>query len=127
MFEDCINVCDVQINTLYSLEDIDDRYWLTRHNRVYDNVTGKLVNVRLTNFGYPSVDMKRSDGSCRSVTMHKIIALARINNGPYECIEHLNDIPWDLRVSNLCFPRLKETLRELLKMAEEIVPLLFFE
>lgn len=91
------------INKLYSLDDISVRYVLTSDNLVYNTSSKKFVSINITMSGYPYVTLITKFGRWRKVTLHKIIALARICNGPYEIIEHLNDNPLDLRVSNLKF------------------------
>ena len=105
------DVPQIPINTLYALEDIRDCYFLTMYNLVMNIQTRKYCSVNITNRGYLYVTMGvKPNGSniWRKVTLHKIIALGRIHNGPYECIEHINDNPFDLRVANLRFSTQQE-------------------
>lgn len=43
--------------------------------------------------------------------MHHLIALAYIENKPYDVIEHLNDDPMDYRVENLMFSNQSQNLK----------------
>lgn len=99
--------CDLPINSLYSLEHIPDNYWLTNYNLVFDKLRERHKGISILTTGYPSVSFSIRNKT-HTVTLHKIIALARINNGPYECIEHINDDPFDVRVSNLRFSTQRE-------------------
>lgn len=103
--------CQIQISSLYSLEHIADRYYLTEHDLVFNVVTGFYSIINIMQSGYPYSTFLAKDNTWKKVTLHKIIALARINNGPYKEIEHLNDNPLDLRYCNLKFSDHKSNMK----------------
>ena len=91
-----------------------DYYFLTMNNLVYNKDTDTYCAISITQSGYPYVTVALGDvGSnlWKKITLHKIIALARINNAPYNCIEHINDNPLDLRVENLRFSSMKKNAK----------------
>lgn len=97
---------EIPLNSLYGLTDVRPYYYLSALNLVINQMTNSYCAVNITQAGYPYVTVALGGmGSdvWRKITLHKIIALARINNGPYICIEHINDNPLDLGVSNLKF------------------------
>lgn len=96
---------DVQINTLYSLQNIADFYWLTKLNLVLNIRTNRYCEFAITHNGYPYVTLSNGLGTNLwiKVTLHKIIALARIRNEQFEEIEHIDDNPLNAKVSNLKF------------------------
>lgn len=100
--------CDIQINSLFSLNHISSRYFLSTNNLVINYYGYKYCNINFTQNGYAYVTLLSMSGKWFKVTLHKLIALARINNGPYEIIEHINDNTMDLRVSNLKFSTFKD-------------------
>lgn len=99
----------IQINTLWSLEKIRPIYYFnTESLQVINSANGYIKTVYLGKRGYPVVFLERSEptkkGRMRNnVPMHKIVALAMINNGPYELIEHLDDNPLNYDPINLKF------------------------
>lgn len=99
-------MANIKINTLYSLENVNDRYELRDDNLVVNTDTGAVKIPYLNSKGYPVVSLAKTENGKhvnRDVFMHKIIALARINNGPYKVIEHLDDNPTNNSVENLKF------------------------
>lgn len=98
--------CDVPLRLLYGFENAFYYYYLTKLDLIYNVNTEKYCAIHIHQNGYPCVSIKRP-GYIQYKTwtfpLHKVIALARINNGPYEEIEHLNDDPHDLRYCNLMF------------------------
>lgn len=99
----------MKINELYSLGHISPCYELNENNEVINTVTGATKKVTIGTRGYPYVSLNSKDQENRQVKVpvHKIVALARINNGPYTLIEHLNDDKLNYDVSNLAFSNKK--------------------
>ena len=95
----------IKINTLYGCENVKDIYYLDGYDVV--NVKThhvKAINRLNTKRAYPYVTLETKDGSSnKKCLMHHLIALAYIENKPYDVIEHLNDDPMDYRVKNLIF------------------------
>lgn len=97
---------EVPLNSLYSLQDVRSYYYLTKNNLVLNTLTDIYCSVNINTAGYPYVTVALGElgsDSWRKVPLHKIIALARIKNAPYDCVEHINDNPLDLRLNNLKF------------------------
>ena len=94
----------VRINSLFSLEAVKENYFLTDNLEVLNVQTGKTLKVWVSVRGYPTVTLQ-AEGTTRgkNVPMHKLVALAFINNGPYELIEHKDDNKLDYRPENLKF------------------------
>lgn len=96
----------IPLNSLYSLEDVRPYYFLTKNNLVFNKESNSYCAISMTRAGYPYVTVALGElgsNAWRKITLHKIIALARISNKSYGCIEHINDNPLDLRVKNLKF------------------------
>ncbi len=94
----------VRINSLFSLEDIKENYFLTDNLEVVNVQTGKKLKVWVSVRGYPTVTLQaKSSIRGKNIPMHKLVALAFINNGPYELIEHKDDNKLDYRPENLKF------------------------
>lgn len=93
------------INQLYSLEDVHTKYYLTYLDLIYDTLRNVYIPIHILSNGYPAVTLCRNEPGLhgREITLHKVIALARIHNGPYELIEHLDDNCLNLQYSNLKF------------------------
>lgn len=100
----------VPICELYSLENVSQKYVLSPMDLVFNRASGKYSAINFTRSGYPYVTLMTTDSAWRKVTLHKIVALARIHNGPYEIIEHINDNPLDLRHCNLKFSTQRENV-----------------
>lgn len=97
---------EIPLNSLYSLENVRPYYFLTKNNLVFNKESNIYCAISLTQAGYPYITVALGElgsNAWRKITLHKIIALARINNKPYTCIEHINDNPLDIRVQNLRF------------------------
>lgn len=100
------DVPEIPLNTLYSLHEVRPYYFLTKNNLIFNKESNSYCAVNIYHSGYPYVTVALGElGSnlWKQITLHKIIALARICNGSYECVEHVNDNPLDLRVKNLKF------------------------
>ena len=97
------NTLDVQICTLLGMEHIRPCYWLTSYNLIYDVDMQRYPVIGITNRGYPYVGLRTNviNEHASSVLLHRAIALSRIANQPHEVVEHLDDNPLNLRVSNL--------------------------
>jgi len=99
----------VQVNTLWSLENIKDQYIFDTETLDITNIwSGRIISVYIDKRGYPAVSMSlknptKTGRRYANVKYHKIIALACINNGPYKLIEHLDDNPLNFHPSNLKF------------------------
>ena len=99
----------IQINSLYSLEDVSPVYYLdTERLSVVNIKTGREKKISPNKRGYPVVylELKNHKPSGRTsvnVTMHKIVALALIKNAPYTLIEHLDDNQMNYSPENLRF------------------------
>ena len=99
----------IQINSLYSLENVSPIYYLDTEKLSVMNIrTGKEKKISPNKRGYPVVYLelkkhKLSGRTAANVTMHKIVALALIKNAPYTLIEHLDDNRMNYNPENLRF------------------------
>lgn len=99
----------VQIDTLYSLENVGSSYFFdTETLSVINAKTNQVKKVSLNKRGYPVVYLglktpKESGRATSNIPMHKLVALAMIRNAPYRLIEHLDDNKLDYRPGNLKF------------------------
>lgn len=100
-----------KINTLWSLEDIQDRYVFCHEDKqVYNVETNHKLKIRVDKQGYCTVSLSSNVKKVKTVKYHKIIALALINNGPYELIEHIDDDPLNNDVTNLKFSNKRDNM-----------------
>ena len=96
----------VKINTLHSLEDVSDVYVITDDLQVINTKTGYVKKLWNNKSGYPCVtlEVKSSNTPSMNIPIHKIVALAFIENREsYDLIEHLNDNKSDYSINNLMF------------------------
>lgn len=94
----------VQINTLHSLESVYDYYWITTDLEIINVKTGYIKKIWISKRGYPMVSLETITNKQVNVPIHKIVALAFIENrNNYELIEHLNDNKLDYSIGNLKF------------------------
>ena len=93
----------IQINKLYSLETIRDCYYVMDTYQIINIDTGKILKQTEGNQGYKYVNLYDIYGNCQKPTVHKIIALAFINNGPYTVINHIDGNKHNNLPSNLEF------------------------
>lgn len=96
------------INSLWSLENIRDGYVVCYENKfIYDIrcTPYKLLKLHPDFQGYLVVSLYQQNSKLpvKNIFYHKILALAFINNGPYELIEHLDDDKLNNDISNLRF------------------------
>lgn len=93
-----------KVNELYSLETVSDIYYVTKDLKVINITNGREKTVSIGKRGYPYVTLETKDDKAnKKVFLHKIIALAFIENRPYELIEHLDDNPLNYSIENLAF------------------------
>ena len=94
----------VRINSLYSLENVRPYYFLNQKLEIVNARSQKPMKIWTSVRGYPMVTLQ-ADGRKRgiNVPVHKLVALAYIENGPYDLIEHKDDNKLDYRVENLKF------------------------
>lgn len=95
----------IRINTLHSLESVKDYYIINSDLQVINTQTNYIKKPWKNADGYPCVTLETTQTNCAvNVPMHKIVALAFIENrAHYELIEHLNDVKDDYSISNLMF------------------------
>lgn len=94
--------CMIQISSLWSLENIEDFYFITESKKVININTGQIKKpTKSKKRGYWYYTLQTKDKKQKKVYVHKIIALAFIKNQPYEIIEHLDDDKDNNEISNL--------------------------
>lgn len=102
----------VQVNSLCTYENVKDIYWLKGYD-VYNVVTGHRKSVTVSQ-RYPYVTLEQYGNTTpKKCLMHHLIALAYISNNPFKVIEHLNDIPTDYNISNLCISNQSSNLKRM--------------
>ena len=122
----------VKINTLYRCEDVSDIYYFINYN-VVNIATGHIKAISRMSYkkGYPYVTLEtKSKVRNKKVLMHHLVALAYIENKPYEVIEHLDDDAENYDVSNLIFSNQLANIRRasengLMKNPERIFRITF--
>ena len=94
----------IKISTLCGFENVQDYYYLKGYD-VYNTSTGykkKVTYEPNSHLRYPYVTLERKYGKHgKKCLMHRLIALAYIENKPCAVIEHLNDIRTDYSIKNL--------------------------
>lgn len=104
----------ILVSSLYSCEDVSDIYEVIDENTVINTITGlKKKATKCQRYWYYTFSTK--DGKSKKITVHKINALAFINNGSYEVIEHINDDRDNNSVSNLKFSTQKDNIHSMYK------------
>lgn len=103
----------IKINSLKSLENVSDIYYIKDNLEIINITNGYIKKLWKNHDGYPMVTLELKDKSSKkssiNIPMHKIVALAFIDNREsYELIEHLNDIKDDFSVNNLMFSNKSE-------------------
>lgn len=96
----------VRICSLYSLENIDASYFITEALEIVDINRNKKIKPWVSVRGYPTVTLRADTNSprkCRNIPMHRIVALAFIENKPHVLVEHIDDNKLDYRPENLKF------------------------
>lgn len=93
-----------KINELYSLDWASDCYYVNNNLEIINKDTNKIKSQSVGKRGYKYVTLNRkSDNVQIKVYVHKIIALAFINNGEYECINHKDGNKLNNAIDNLEF------------------------
>ena len=93
-----------KINELYSLEWASDCYFINNDLEIINVNTNKVKSQNIGKRGYKYVTLNRkSDNTQIKVYVHKIIALAFINNAKYECINHKDGNKLNNAINNLEF------------------------
>lgn len=94
---------DVHICELKICPTISEDYWLTPLNIVWDIKNNLPCQIRLTNRGYPYVQLRTSiiGAHAKTILYHRLLACARIENEICECVGHLDDNPLNCVISNL--------------------------
>lgn len=106
----------IKISSLYSCEDIEDFYEIIDENTVINVKTGLIKKAsKYSKTGYWYYTLQTKDKKQRTVTVHKLNALAFIKNAPYDVIEHINDNKDDNSVKNLKFSTQKENVKSAFK------------
>lgn len=105
---------EIPVNTLFGLQRVRPYYFVTKNNLIFNQKSNSYCAINMTHSGYAYVTLaldEEGSDTWQKITLHKIIALARIKNQSYKCIEHINDNPLDLRVQNLKFSSYKENVK----------------
>lgn len=123
----------IQISSLWSLEDIEDFYYVVDENTVINSNTGRIKKAtKSKQRGYWYYTLQKKDKTNKKVYVHKINALAFINNGPYELIEHIDDNKDNNKVNNLLFSNKSKNAKSAFKnnkinRKEKIIEIITFD
>ena len=94
----------IQISSLWSLEDVEDFYYVIDEDTVINLKTGNSKKAtKSKQRGYWYYTLQTKDKKDKKVYVHKINALAFIKNEPYVLIEHIDDNKDNNKCSNLIF------------------------
>lgn len=94
----------MKVNELWSLENVADYYEVIDESTIINTLTGKKKKATKSKVrGYWYYTLQTKDFKQVKVYVHKINALAFIENRPYELIEHINDDKDNNSPSNLKF------------------------
>lgn len=96
----------IQICTLKSLENVKPFYYITEDLQILNAKTYSPKSIwYCKRGGYPMVSLEQYGSKHpRNIPMHKIVALAFIENrDDYILIEHLDDNPMNYKPENLMF------------------------
>lgn len=94
----------IKINTLYGFENVKDYYYLKDYDvyNVNTDYKKKVTYEPNSSLNYPYVTLEKKYGKYgKKCLMHRLIALAYIENRPCAVIEHLNDVKTDYSLENL--------------------------
>ena len=104
----------VKINTLCGFENVKDIYYIKDFD-VFNIVTGhkkKVTYIPQGKLKYPYVTLERKNNKYgKKCTMHRLMAMAYIENRPCESVEHLNDVKTDYSIANLLLSNQSENLK----------------
>lgn len=94
----------IRINTLKTLECVKSIYAINDDLQIINTDTDYVKKVWISKRGYPMVSLETTNDKAMNVPVHKIVALAFIDNrADYELIEHLDDNKLNYQVDNLMF------------------------
>lgn len=96
----------IQICTLKSLENVKPFYYITKDLEIINANNNNVKSIWYSKRGgYPMVSLEQyGSKKSRNVPVHKIVALAFIENrDDYILIEHLDDNPLNYKPENLMF------------------------
>lgn len=105
----------IKINTLYSLSNISDCYYINDNLQIINNNTGYVKKQTIGKRGYYYVTLNNKQNKQIKVAVHKIIALAFISNEKFEVINHINGNKLDNSINNLEFCTQKYNVDHALK------------
>ena len=94
----------IKINSIPSLETIADGYHLNREGQHcwITNKFGNIITGAKQTTGYFQIHLKLDNGSMKAFLVHRIYALAFIENeNGYRCIDHIDDDRSNNSLSNL--------------------------
>ena len=90
---DLSNFAPVQITSLYGFSNVKDFYYLVGYD-VVNMQTGHIKKLSFHKRNYPYVTLETKDTSSnKKCLLHHLLALAYINNGKFEVVEHIDDNP----------------------------------
>lgn len=99
----------IKINTLYNLENVADCYYINDQLQIININTGKEKSQTLGARGYKYVTLNtKPDNKQLKVYVHKIIALAFIENNAYTAINHKDGNKLNNTIENLEFCTVQE-------------------
>lgn len=101
----------IKINTLITLENISDCYYVNNDLEIYNIKTKHIKKQTLGLRGYYYVTLNDKNNKQIKVPIHKIIALAFINNKPYEVINHIDGNKLNNSINNLEFVTQKDNIK----------------
>lgn len=93
----------IKINTLPSMEDFSDYYYVTRSGKVWSTKSQRFRKPSATNScGYHQLDLTRKSGKPKTVYVHHLVALMAYGRRPSGLqLRHKNGIRTDNRAANL--------------------------
>lgn len=106
----------IQINNLYSLENIKYIYYINENLEIINIVTNKVKKWTLGKRGYYYVSLIDIYNKTKKVSVHKIIALAFVKNAPYKVINHKDGNKLNNEIHNLEFSTIKDNTLHAFKL-----------
>ena len=92
-------------------------YQVSNIGRVRNSITGRILNLSISNCGYVLVQLRKSKKSFMR-NVHRLVALAFIEN-PHNksCVDHINRLKTDNTITNLRWSTRSETCKTKAKRA----------